>query len=86
MKDYLKKHPIFPHSILLFIATITMIGFSAEGIRNFLVNVLKLGTVSFLLTFILYIFAGVGEKNSKCNIPIMFFWATIYLALTIGNF
>ncbi len=86
MKEYLKNYPTVPESILLFIFTTTIIGFSSHGIRNFLLNVLKIVTVSLFISFVLYIFAGLYKENSKYNIPFMFFWAAISLALTIGQF
>jgi len=77
IKEYLENHPTVAQSIIVFIFTAIMIGFSSHGLRNFLLNIVELIMVSSFITFILYAFAGFFEKTSKYNVPFIFLWASI---------
>jgi hypothetical protein len=85
MREYLKNHPTVFTSTSLFIFTTIMIGYSSHGIRIFLQNYFKTVAVSLFLTLVLYGISGLN-KNSKYNIPFIFFWASIFFALTVGSF
>lgn len=85
MREFIKNHPTVLESISLFIFTTVMIGYRSHGLRNFLQNVFQTVAISLFLTLVLYGISGIN-KNSKYNIPFMFFWASIFCALTIGSF
>ncbi len=82
MKEYLKNHSNIFKSVLLFILTTIMIGFSSNGIRIFFLNILQIGAVSFCLNFALFIVFRLDKEN----IPVVFLWSVIFFALTIGSF
>ncbi len=86
MKQFLKNNLITIESILIFIGIIIMLGFSSHGIREFFINILEIGIISFVLSFILISFIGSNEEKDSHKIPIIFFWSAMALALTIGHF
>jgi hypothetical protein len=89
MKNWLKKKFkkdsfLFP-SIIIFVFTFLMIGFSSDSIRYFFLNVIQITLVALLATIILNVFVEPFEEEDKDKFPAILFWAVIAFMLTLGK-